>query len=302
MNGNGAWAEVELARHPDRPYSLDYIHAIFRNFVELHGDRLFGDDHALIGGPASLDGTTVMIIGQQKGRSTAERAIRNFGMANPEGYRKALRLVRQAEKFQFPVVAFVDTPAAFPGAGAEERGVAWAIAENLLVFAHLRTPVITLVIGEGGSGGALGIGIGDRLLMMEHSIYSVAPPETCASILWRDISHKVEAAEALKLTARDLQRLRLVDEVVPEPVGGAHHDYGLAADAAGTALRRHLAALQRIPIDRLLEERYQRYRRIGATLADQGNGAEPAARRAQYRPDRLKANSTNPLPVPPHQR
>jgi len=269
-NGSGpasAWTQVELARHVDRPYSLDYIQAIFRNFTELHGDRLFGDDHALIGGPASLDGQPVMVIAQQKGRTTAERALRNFGMANPEGYRKALRLVRQAERFQFPIIAFVDTPAAFPGAGAEERGIAWAIAENLVAFSQLAVPIVTLVVGEGGSGGALGIGVGDRLLMMEHSIYSVAPPETCASILWRDISHKVEAAEALKLTARDLHGLGLVDEIVPEPVGGAQNDYGLAADAAGAAVRRHLSALTAIPIARLLQERYERYRRIGLSPA-----------------------------------
>ncbi|HYM50339.1 MAG TPA: acetyl-CoA carboxylase carboxyltransferase subunit alpha [Candidatus Limnocylindrales bacterium] len=257
------WAQVELARHPDRPYALDYIHAIFQDFFELHGDRLFGDDHAIIGGPATLDDRTVMLVAQQKGRNTAERAMRNFGMANPEGYRKALRLVRQAEKFGFPVVALVDTPAAFPGAGAEERGIAWAIADNLVAFAQARIPIVTLVVGEGGSGGALGIGVGDRLLMMEHSIYSVAPPETCASILWRDISRKVEAAHALKLTARDLQGLGLVDEIVPEPPAGAQTDYGAAADAAGAALRKHLKAVEAIPIDRLLDERYARYRKIG---------------------------------------
>ena len=258
------WAQVELARHPDRPYALDYVQAIFKDFFELHGDRLFADDHAIIGGPATLDDRTVMVVAQQKGRNTAERALRNFGMANPEGYRKALRLIRQAEKFGFPLVALVDTPAAFPGAGAEERGIAWAIADNLVAFAQARVPIVSLVLGEGGSGGALGIGVGDRLLMMEHSIYSVAPPETCASILWRDISRKVEAAEALKLTAKDLQLLGLVDEIVPEPPGGAHTDYGAAADAAGAALRRHLRTIEAVPIDQLLEERYQRYRKIGA--------------------------------------
>ena len=258
------WAQVELARHPDRPYALDYIHAIFNDFFELHGDRLFGDDHAIIGGPARLEQRTVMLIAQQKGRNTAERAMRNFGMANPEGYRKALRLLRQAEKFRFPVIALVDTPAAFPGAGAEERGIAWAIAENLMAFAQARTPIITLVLGEGGSGGALGVGVGDRLLMMEHSIYSVAPPETCASILWRDIGRKVEAASALKLTARDLARMGLNDEVVPEPAGGAQNDYGMAADAAGAALRRHLQEVERLDLDQLIELRFQRYRSIGA--------------------------------------
>lgn len=268
MNENGSiaaatWGQVELARHPDRPYALDYIHAIFRNFLELHGDRVFGDDHAIIGGPATLDDRTVMVIAQQKGRTTAERAMRNFGMANPEGYRKALRLIRQAEKFQFPIVSFVDTSGAFPGAGAEERGIAWAIADNLVALAEARIPIVALVIGEGGSGGALGIGVGDRLLMMEHSIYSVAMPEACASILWRDIAKKVEAADALKLTAADLKGLGLADEIVPEPPGGAQNDYGLAADAAGGAIRRHLKALEAIDIERLLEERYQRYRRIG---------------------------------------
>ncbi|HYX82230.1 MAG TPA: acetyl-CoA carboxylase carboxyltransferase subunit alpha [Gemmatimonadales bacterium] len=257
------WEQVELARHPDRPYALDYIHAIFGNFFELHGDRLFGDDHAIIGGPATFDSRTVMVIAQQKGRTTAERAMRNFGMANPEGYRKALRLIRQAERFQFPILAFVDTSGAFPGAGAEERGIAWAIAENLAALAQVRVPVVTLVIGEGGSGGALGIGVGDRLLMMQHAIYSVAMPEACASILWRDIARKVEAAEALKLTAADLQQLGLADEIVPEPPGGAHTDYGVAADAAAAAIRRHLDALEALDIDRLVEARYQRYRTIG---------------------------------------
>jgi acetyl-CoA carboxylase carboxyl transferase subunit alpha len=259
------WEQVELARHPDRPYALDYIHAIFTNFLELHGDRVFGDDQAIIGGPASFDSRTIMVIAQQKGRTTAERAMRNFGMANPEGYRKALRLVRQAERFKFPIVAFVDTSGAFPGAGAEERGIAWAIAENLVALSAARIPILTLVIGEGGSGGALGIGVGDRLLMMEHSIYSVAMPEACASILWRDIAKKVEAADALKLTAADLKRLGLADEIIPEPPGGAQNDYGLAADAAAAALRRHLKSLEAIDTDQLVEERYQRYRKIGAT-------------------------------------
>jgi acetyl-CoA carboxylase carboxyl transferase subunit alpha len=259
---SATWQQVELARHPDRPYALDYIHAIFRNFFELHGDRLFGDDHAIIGGPASFGEKTVMVIAQQKGRTTAERAMRNFGMANPEGYRKALRLIRQAERFQFPIIAFIDTSGAFPGAGAEERGIAWAIADNLVAMSQARVPIIALVIGEGGSGGALGIGVGDRLLMMEHSIYSVAMPEACASILWRDIARKVEAAEALKLTAPDLKRLGLADEIIPEPPGGAQNDYGLAADAAAAALRRQLDALERIHIDRLLEERYARYRKV----------------------------------------
>src|SRR2546425_1099872 len=255
---DAAWEQVEPARHPARPYALDYIHAIFGNFFELHGDRLFGDDHAIIGGPAALDHRTVMVIAQQKGRTTAERAMRNFGMANPEGYRKALRLIRQAERFQFPIVAFVDTSGAFPGAGSEERGIAWAIADNLVALAEARVPIVTLVIGEGGSGGALGIGVGGRLLMMEHSIYSVAMPEACASLLWRDIARKIEAAEAPKLTAADLKRMGLADEIVPEPSGGAHNDYGMAAGAAGGPLRRHLATLEAGGPDSLAGEGYQR--------------------------------------------
>ena len=269
MSSNGStaaatWSQVELARHPDRPYALDYVHAIFGSFFELHGDRLYGDDHAIIGGPAAFDSRTVMVIAQQKGRTTAERAMRNFGMANPEGYRKGVWLPKQAERFDFSGSALFDTSGVFPGAGAEERGIAWAIAENLVAFAGARTPIITLVLGEGGSGGALGIGVGDRLLMMEHSIYSVAMPEACASILWRDIGRKMDAAEALKLTAPDLQKLGLVEEVVPEPPGGAQTDYGQAADAAAAALRRHLGELDAVGIDELLEARYRRYRSIGA--------------------------------------
>ncbi len=263
MTARNTWAQVELARHPDRPYMLDYVPVIFEGFVELHGDRLFGDDRAVVGGPARLDGQTVMVIGHQKGRNTSERAMRNFGMAHPEGYRKALRLVRQAEKFGFPVVALVDTPAAFPGAGAEERGISWAIAENLFAMTRLQTPIVTVVIGEGGSGGALGIGVGDRLLMLSNSIYSVAPPETCASILWRDISHKMEAAVALKLTAQDLDQLGLVDEVVAEPAAGAHTDFEQTGRNLARAIRRHVAELRQVPSPQLLEERYRRYRRIG---------------------------------------
>lgn len=273
-----AWTEVERARHPQRPYALDYIDAIFRGFIELHGDRLFGDDQALIGGPASLDDTTVMLIAHQKGRTTAERFARNFGMANPEGYRKALRLLRQAEKFEFPVVTLIDTPGAFPGAEAEERGIAWAIAQDLLAFVQARVPVLNVVIGEGGSGGALGIGLGDRLLMLEHSIYTVASPESCAAILWRDAERKHEAAEALKLTANDLLRLGVVDEVIPEPAGGADQDYGLAADHLGEALRRHLQVLLATDLDELLLARHRRYRWL--------------------RPDRLPAPEAEPPLLP----
>ena len=258
------WSAVQLARNTNRPFALDYIGIVFSEFLELHGDREFADDPAIVAGLASLDGRTLGVVGHQKGRTTQDRLERRFGMARPEGYRKALRVMRAAEKFGFPVVTFIDTPGADPSLEAEERGQAWAIAQNLAEMVELRVPTVALVIGEGGSGGALGIGVGDRLLMMEHSIYSVAMPEACASILWRDIARKVEAADALKLTANDLKRLGLADEIVPEPPGGAHNDYGVATDAAGAALRRHLGALEAIDIDRLVEERYQRYRKIGA--------------------------------------
>src|SRR5437660_6380852 len=229
---------VQVARHPRRPYALDYLRTVFTDFVELHGDRLFRDDPAIVAGWARLDGQTVMVIGHQKGRDTKENLRRNFGMAHPEGYRKALRLMNLAEKFHAPVITLVDTPAAYPGLGAEERGQAEAIARNLMVMAALRTPILTAVIGEGGSGGALAVGLADRVIMLENSVYSVISPEGCAAILWKDASQRERAAEALKITAEDLLELGVIDEIIAEPPGGAHADPEAAAAALGETLRR----------------------------------------------------------------
>ena len=255
---------VQVARHPRRPYTLDYLRTIFSDFVELHGDRLFRDDPAIVGGWARLDGTSAMVIGHQKGRDTKENLKRNFGMAHPEGYRKALRLMELAAKFHAPVITLVDTPGAYPGLEAEERGQAEAIAHNLITMAALRTPTIAAVIGEGGSGGALAMGLADRVLMLENSVYSVITPEGCAAILWRDASQRERAAEALKLTAEDLLRLQLIDEVIPEPPGGAHADPDATAQSLGSALRRHLRELRRIKIDKLLKRREEKYLSMGA--------------------------------------
>jgi acetyl-CoA carboxylase carboxyl transferase subunit alpha len=255
---------VQVARHPRRPYTLDYLRTIFSDFVELHGDRLFRDDPAIVGGWARLDGASVMVIGHQKGRDTKENLKRNFGMAHPEGYRKALRLMQLAAKFHAPVITLVDTPGAYPGLEAEERGQAEAIAHNLLAMAALRTPTIAAVIGEGGSGGALAVGLADRVLMLENSVYSVITPEGCAAILWRDASQRERAAEALKLTANDLLRLQLIDEVIAEPPGGAHADADATALALGEALRRHLRDLRRVKIDKLLKRREEKYLSMGA--------------------------------------
>src|SRR5690349_6403860 len=246
---------VQVARHPKRPYTLDYLSAVFTDFVELHGDRLFRDDPAIVGGWARLEGETVMVIGHQKGRDTKENLKRNFGMAHPDGYRKALRLMKLAEKFGAPVVTLVDTPGAYPGLGAEERGQAEAIARNLIEMASLRTPTITAVIGEGGSGGALAIGLADRVIMLENSVYAVISPEGCAAILWKDASQRERAAEALKLTAEDLLRLGVIDEIVPEPAGGAHSDPDAAGEALGEALRRQLRALRKVRVEKLLKRR-----------------------------------------------
>jgi acetyl-CoA carboxylase carboxyl transferase subunit alpha len=254
---------VMVARHPRRPYAQDYLRLVFTDFVELHGDRLFRDDPAIVGGWARLDGATVMVIGHQKGRDTKENLHRNFGMAHPEGYRKALRLMRLAEKFRAPVITLVDTPGAYPGLGAEERGQAEAIARNLIEMAALATPIITAVIGEGGSGGALAIGVADRVLMLENSVYSVISPEGCAAILWKDASQRERAAEALKITAQDLLGLGVIDEIVPEPPGGAHSDPEATAQRLGDALKRHLGELRRLRPEKLLRRREEKYLSMG---------------------------------------
>src|SRR5580658_6120191 len=257
------WQKVLLARHPKRPYALDYVGMICKGFQELHGDRQFNDDRALVGGTAFFDGHAVMIVAQQKGRDPKERISRNFGMPQPEGYRKALRIMRMAEKFRIPVLSFIDTPGAFPGVGSEERHVSEAIAVNLREMAMLRTPTISVVVGEGGSGGALGIGVTDRVLMFENSYYSVITPEGCAAILWKDGAAAPKAAEALKVDADDLEKLGAVDEVIAEPLGGAHNDPPKAAAALKYAIQKHLNDLRALDLDRLLETRYERYRHIG---------------------------------------
>lgn len=260
------WQKLQVARHPDRPYTLDFVKHIFTDFVELHGDRSFADDPAIVGGPARLDGRPVMVLGHQKGRDTKEKMRRNFGMAHPEGFRKAQRLMRQAEKFGLPLISFVDTPAASPTLQDEERGQAWAIAESLLTMAALRVPVLVAVIGEGGSGGALALGVGDRILMLEHAVYSVASPEAAAAIVWKDHSFAPKAAEALKITAQDLLALGVIDRIVPEPAGGAHSDPALAAEYLKAALLEELAALSGIPGETLAEQRYEKFRRIGYVI------------------------------------
>jgi acetyl-CoA carboxylase carboxyl transferase subunit alpha len=258
-----SWQKVQIARHPRRPYALDYVRLIFEGFQELHGDRQFKDDQALIGGTAFFNGDAVMIIAQQKGRDPRERIVRNFGMPQPEGYRKALRLMRMAEKFRLPVLTFIDTPGAFPGIESEARHVSEAIAVNLREMAMLRTPSISVVVGEGGSGGALGIGVTDRVLIFENSYYSVISPEGCAAILWKDNAAAPLAAEALKVSADHLEKLGVVDEVIPEPPGGAHHDPSQAAGALKYALQKHLNDLRALDHDKLLDARYERFRHLG---------------------------------------
>jgi acetyl-CoA carboxylase carboxyl transferase subunit alpha len=257
------WQRVQIARHPDRPLARDYIEMVFHDFVELHGDRLFGDDMAIIGGPAFLDGQAVMVIGQHKGRGTKERVACNFGSPHPEGYRKSLRLMRLAEKFKMPVITLIDTQGAYPGIGAEERGQAWAIAENLLEMSRLRTPIIAVNIGEGGSGGALAIGVSDSLLMLENSWYSVISPEGCASILYKDAAKAPEAAELLKMTAEALKQQGLIDEVIKEPVGGAHRSPTETTETLHKALNKHLTKLMKMSTQELLDRRYERLRAIG---------------------------------------
>jgi acetyl-CoA carboxylase carboxyl transferase subunit alpha len=257
------WRKVQIARHPKRPYALDYVGMICENFQELHGDRQFNDDRALIGGTAFFDGQAVMIIAQQKGRDPKERMARNFGMAQPEGYRKAIRLMRMAEKFRIPVLTFIDTPGAYPGVESEERHVSEAIAYNLREMSVLRTPTISIVVGEGGSGGALGIGVTDRVLIFENSYYSVISPEGCAAILWKDSAAAPKAAEALKLSADHLERLGVVDEVIPEPLGGAHNDPQQAGAALKYIVQKHLTDLCALSPEKLLDARYDRYRHLG---------------------------------------
>ncbi len=257
-----AWLKTELARHPQRPYLLDYVERIFTDFSEIHGDRGFADDRAMVCGMARFHGEEVMVVGMQKGRDIKQMVYRNFGMANPEGYRKALRAMWIAEKFRRPVFTFVDTMGAYPGMGAEERGQAEAIARNLREMARLRVPIVTTITGEGGSGGALAIAVADRVLMMENAIYSVITPEGCASIMWRDSSKKELAAEAMKITAGDLQGLGCIDDIVPEPDGGAQNDYDAAARMLDLSLQKHLRELQSLPADELVRARYDKYRKM----------------------------------------
>lgn len=254
---------VQVARHPRRPYILDYVAALFTDFIELKGDRLFRDDPAILGGWARLEGRPVMVIGHQKGRDTKENLRRNFGMPHPEGYRKALRLMEMAARFNAPIITLIDTPGAYPGLGAEERGQASAIARNLEVMAGLETPILAAVVGEGGSGGALALGLADRVIMLSNAVYSVISPEGCAAILWNDASQKERAAEALKLTAPDLLELGLVDEVIPEPPGGAHSDPERTIEALGEAVRRHVEELAKIGSKRLIKPRAKKYMEMG---------------------------------------
>ena len=257
------WQKVQLSRHPDRPYTLDYIERLFTDFLELHGDRYFGDDPALVGGLALLDGQPVVVMGQQKGRTTKEKLYRNFGMMNPEGYRKALRLMKLAAKFNRPVVVFVDTPGAYPGLGAEERGQGEAIARNLFEMSHLPVPLLVIIIGEGASGGALGIGMGDRVLMMENGWYSVISPEGCAAIIWKDSSKAAQAAEILKLTAPDLLELGMIDEILREPLGGAQRDIQAVTRMLKERILFHLNALSTYKPSKLIEMRMEKYCKMG---------------------------------------
>tara|TARA_R110002096_G_scaffold425644_1_gene634435 strand:+ start:8593 stop:9549 length:957 start_codon:yes stop_codon:yes gene_type:complete len=258
------WQRVQLARHPDRPYTLDYIFKIVDDFVELHGDRFHADDKAIVGGFGRIDGQPVMIMGHQKGRDTASRTYRNFGMANPEGYRKAYRLMKLAEKFKIPIITFLDTPGAFPGLEAEERGQAEAIARNLKMMALLKVPLVTIVIGEGASGGAIGIGMGNEVYMMENTWYSVISPESCSSILWKTWDYKEQAASVLKLTARDLKELKVIEGVIPEPLGGAHRNPDKSAELVKKQIVQSLKRLKKLKPNQLIEQRIEKYSSIGA--------------------------------------
>jgi len=263
-SGLSPWQRVQIARHPKRPYTLDYIQLIFTDFIEFHGDRTYADDKALIGGFAKLDGQNFLILGHQKGRDAKENIMRNFGSAHPEGYRKALRLMKMAEKFGIPIVVFVDTPGAYPGIGAEERGQAYTIACNIRDMARIKVPIIVFVIGEGGSGGALGIGVGDRVLVLENAYYSVISPEGCAAILWKDRTKAPEAAAALKLTAKDLLEMKLIDEVIKEPLGGAHRNPEETAESVKSAIKKYWKELQGVEKGTLVNNRYDKFRVMGA--------------------------------------
>ena len=267
------WERTEMARHPNRPYPLDYIDRIFPDFSEIHGDRAFGDDPALICGMARFNGREVLVLGTQKGRDTKQRVYRNFGQPNPEGYRKALRAMKFAEKWRRPIVSLIDVVGAYPGLGAEERGQAEAIARNLREMARLEVPFVAVITGEGGSGGALAIAVADRVLMLENSIYSVISPEGCASIMWRDAGKKDVAAQALRITAKDILELGICDEVIPEPHGGAQHDYDAAAKLLADALETHLSELEKLPTDKLLEGRYNKFRNMAQYFAVEGAAA-----------------------------
>jgi len=257
------WQKVQLSRHPNRPYFLDYVYKITNEFIELHGDRVAKDDKAMVGGIAEIDGKSVVLIGQQKGRTTKERQFRNFGMSNPDGYRKALRLMKMAEKFKMPVVCLIDTPGAYPGLEAEERGQAEAIAKNIQEMVTLKVPVICIVIGEGASGGALGIGVGDKVYMMEYTWYSVISPESCSSILWRSWDYKEQAAEALKLTSKDLKKMKIIDGIIKEPLGGAHNDIDLAAQKLKKVILEDINELEKINSDKRIENRINKFSEMG---------------------------------------
>ena len=257
------WQKVQLSRHPDRPYFLDYIYKITNEFIELHGDRVAKDDKAMVGGIGEIDGKSYMLIGQQKGRTTKERQFRNFGMSNPDGYRKALRLMKMAEKFNMPIITLIDTPGAYPGLEAEERGQAEAIARNIQEMATLKVPVICIVIGEGASGGALGIGVGDKVYMMEYTWYSVISPESCSSILWRSWDYKEQAAEALKLTSKDLKKMGIIDGIIKEPLGGAHNDIDLAAKRIKKVILNDTLELEKLKSDKRIDQRINKFSNMG---------------------------------------
>jgi acetyl-CoA carboxylase carboxyl transferase subunit alpha len=285
-----AWQKVQLSRHPARPYTLDYIERLIEGFVELHGDRRFGDDPAIVAGFGTFEGTPVLVLGHQKGRSTKEKVQRNFGQPKPEGYRKAMRLMELAARMHRPVVCLIDTQGAYPGIDAEERGQAEAIAKNLEVMAGLPVPIVCAVIGEGGSGGALALGVANRILMMEYATYSVISPEGCASILWRDDAKKPEAAEAMKMTAADLLRLGIIDEIIPEAPGGAHRDHDLSARHLGDALRRHLADLLLQSPEWLRQDRYRKFRGMGAYIESGGKDGRSDVS-GEARPEGAKGDS-----------